>query len=227
VDDARGGIRKVTRIAGYAVTFGVKQIPLAGSPRRLVARAAAFNSIPASAPLCLLHNRDVEYATANLWVDRTGIAFSAELPNDNTGWGLAHAIARGGCDEVSPLLTNISTSVETVDGESCDILVACGIGEVSIVANGSCPGAVAWIAEADREDLLPRARVMRAKWQVGRQQHILAMAHAARPAPRRRVSAHALQGIDRIMNSDGWNRGRQQLHRFLGVRPSASAGRRP
>jgi hypothetical protein len=158
-------------IRGYCCLFGADSEP-GPDGSRLRVLPGAFRLAGAITPLLFGHLQGCRpYASTldrslRLWESSFGLQFEADLEPTRAGYGLAGGIRSGTYCAVSCLYPADRTSrIETIAGERIEIVSRTRIEEVSIVPQGACPGAVAWLADQPIENMPPAIRLSAALWQ--------------------------------------------------------------
>jgi phage head maturation protease len=162
-------------IAGYAHVFGV---PTAADEHgtRLMTTPGCFD-LSGAINLCFGHDIGKAFASTadeslRLWQDGVGLAVEATPQAVPGALALVQGIARRDYRGLSPLfLADRKSHVETIDGDPVEVIERTRIGEVSIVVDGLCPGALCWLAAWRPEDMPAALAEARRQWWMGRPAH--------------------------------------------------------
>ena len=152
-------------IRGFATVFGVVGAPGEGGSRLRI-EPGAFRLAGAIIPLCFGHDPTRAYASTfdrSLRLCQTDVGLQFEADVDD--YSLIGGIVRGVYNAVSVLYpADRQSRVETIAGERVEVIERTRIGEVSIVPEGACPGACAWLADQAIDEMRPEVRTAALLW---------------------------------------------------------------
>jgi HK97 family phage prohead protease len=178
---------KIT-IQGIASVYNVASDPLPDGRRRVVRPGAFDHTLRDGAYIQLRHSHDAATVlgstrdTLKLWNNRLTLDVQFELEHLPTIRGIAARRCFGlSCSYIEP---RAAAAVEIIDGDSCIVVAAADLFEISIVAGAKVPGCFAWLSDSDPRDWPSHERAAIQAWRERRAVQPSARARSA-PAARR------------------------------------------